>query len=157
MSAALGFLPSPRAGTPSKAVWSASPSPCAARQSPISNSAPRTDTGIYNVLPATSSRLSSGPALAPRRCCDSRPELRSHGLAVELHDLLRNCLIAIRRNEAAATVVGVVDGEINGKDFHFQRFARLGAFNVHRSRQDMPPQGRAGGERRQALPRLSSQ
>ena len=57
----------------SMAVWSTSPSPCTAWPSPTSNSAPRTNTGMYSVVPATSALLSMFPACLPGGVLLTRP------------------------------------------------------------------------------------
>ncbi len=74
----------------------------------------------------------------PERDHDARLEFRSHGLAVQFDDFLRSVSIAVSGNETAATVVGVVEGEIDGKNLHFQGIARLGASDIHRPGQDVP-------------------
>src|SRR5262249_27154716 len=73
----------------------------------------------------------------PERNDDARLELRGHRLGIELQDRLENRWIAVRRNEATAAVVAVVDRKIDRQDLHLEHVAWFGALHVHRPCQDM--------------------
>src|SRR5256885_17236985 len=73
----------------------------------------------------------------PKRNDDSRKELRRHRSLVERDDPGGQSLIAVFRDESAAAVVPVIDGEVDREDVYLENVAGFSAFHVNRTRQDV--------------------